>query len=149
MAKVTLLQNSDHLACHLTCTFMFAPCPENLYGAARSRPLLISRSRFQIELRLAQGVIRPFGTHMETFEKHMASKAQRQSEVFRLLTYRGQAELMPFPFWFSVQRQIVIHWIKKCFKLFYACIVTHWYCVILLGDDAPLWFVFCYILCIS
>lgn len=31
MAKVTLVWNSDHLACHLTCTFMFAPCPVNPY----------------------------------------------------------------------------------------------------------------------
>ena len=47
LSKVTLVPNSDHLACHLTCTFMFAPCPVNLYCSGTVVALLISRRRFQ------------------------------------------------------------------------------------------------------
>lgn len=82
LSKVTLVPNSDHLACHLTCTFMFAPCPANLYCSDTVVPLLISREDFRMELWLA---FRSYGARYdwrETFEKHMAKQGWCHSKVF-------------------------------------------------------------------
>ncbi|CAB1447302.1 unnamed protein product [Pleuronectes platessa] len=43
--KVTLVETSGHLARHVTCTFMLAPCPSNPYCTGSIALLLMSRRR--------------------------------------------------------------------------------------------------------
>lgn len=90
LAKVTLVRNSHHLACHLTCTFMFAPCPANLLLYRHCRPFLISRRRFQDGLMVGHWSYRARYEWLESFEKHMVSKADAILKSWGCLLIEGK-----------------------------------------------------------